>query len=566
MIGRRRGPQRYAELHYLAGGLPFSGLHQPWPEIYIDAPWRLEAGRRLPLFIVVRDADKYPCRVDDLELHSVDPDGVIRSEKLPGCWEFGGRIEGRTAALIDVAAPGDWDFYLEGTARSLSGKGPPPRRFRNQLARGFPEEPLRVRVADRPLPALPGLCRGDPHVHSSATLDQVEFGAPPELIKSCAEACGVHWFALTDHSYDLDDRLDDHLRNDPGLPVWHGQQSELRRINRENGPLAIPGEEVSCRGVDGDTLHLLVLDPPRFFRGRADSGESLFRGPRDHGLEELLEILSGHRALPVSAHTGEKPGRLERLVLGRRAWRLEDLDGLACHQLLSGALDGAFRRGLELWRSLLRSGRTSFALAGGDAHGDFNLSRRIRSPLLSVEHSRRNLFGRYCSAVIAPRGTLDAGGVLPNEADRNPSEQEHGDPEGATRELPGVRGKQVRGVLEELGAGRCLLGDGPLLWYADSAELISLGGCGGDLDHGSLKLRALVTRESGVIERVRLWRGGPAGEECAGEWTPAALEFEISIDPPRGAPGWLRAELRCRDGFAMTNPVFSEDWPADLLQ
>jgi hypothetical protein len=49
----------YVEIHYRAGFLP-SRYYSREPEILADAPWRIEPGLPIPVFLIVKDAHRYP--------------------------------------------------------------------------------------------------------------------------------------------------------------------------------------------------------------------------------------------------------------------------------------------------------------------------------------------------------------------------------------------------------------------------------------------------------------------------------------------------------------------------
>ena len=58
---------RYAETHFKFK-LPWSLLYRPWPEIFTDAPFQFVPGKTPLLWIVVRDAHRFPVAVKSLEI------------------------------------------------------------------------------------------------------------------------------------------------------------------------------------------------------------------------------------------------------------------------------------------------------------------------------------------------------------------------------------------------------------------------------------------------------------------------------------------------------------------
>ena len=58
---------RYAETHFKFK-LPWSLLYKPWPEIIFDAPFQFVPGVEPYLWIVVRDADRFPTTLKNAEI------------------------------------------------------------------------------------------------------------------------------------------------------------------------------------------------------------------------------------------------------------------------------------------------------------------------------------------------------------------------------------------------------------------------------------------------------------------------------------------------------------------
>lgn len=161
-----------------------------------------------------------------------------------------------------------------------------------------------------PLPTLPGLYWGDLHTHSNYTEDQIEFGAPLPETACCARALGLHFIAVTDHSYDMDNLPGDYTRNDPELRKWRQFRAEVAHLNRElDGFIILPGEEVSVGNQRRQNVHCLVLGSGDFYPGAGDSGDRpLFNRPT-LALPELYARVqaSGNGAVIAAAHPREVP-------------------------------------------------------------------------------------------------------------------------------------------------------------------------------------------------------------------------------------------------------------------
>jgi hypothetical protein len=512
-----RGRHAYAELHYAPAGPAFSRLWQDWPEIYADTPWLVFPGDELPLLLTWRDAHRFPCRVHSLRLRWVDPAGATGSCALDFEAELHQELDGAVIGRFRPGGPGSWDLWIEGIAE----QGGRRMAFVNQLARPFAELPLRITAAPGPDPGLPGLAWGDLQAHGSATRDTVEFGPPPELLYEAARTLGLGWFCITDHSYDLDrsNSPDAPPGPDPAQPRWHDLKRRAAALNAQAGPTVLVGEELSCRGLEGGILHLLLLEPERLLAGSPDGGQGLpFRRP-EHDLLSALAAL-GPRGLAVASHPGEGPGRLEHLLLRRRDWSPAELRQLGHWQALNGTEGPSLRKGLRRAVSLWAEGRPGVLLAGNDSHGHFALARELTLPLWAARSHREHLFGRHRSGLLLP------GGVTPD------------------------------GVLGELRAGRVLLGNGPLLCFTDSR--------GEPVFQPEAGPRELLARAGGRLGAIRvldLLAGGPSGERILERHRPDQDSWQKPLpEPPAG--GWLRARLVCDQGFALTQPLFHPDHPA----
>ncbi len=517
MIRRFGQELRYAELHYAPFGKGLSRLWQPWPEVYLDLPHRVTIGQPLPLLAAWADADRFPCELDSFSCQLVSPSGRILHKALNeiGLLHLSERQGGAVLTHLELDEAGDWQIWIDAQAKGPSGT----RRFRNQLAMAFKGEwPLIVRVDSERLPRMEGLMAGDPHVHSSGTFDMIEFGPHPDLLLAAARALELDWFALTDHSYDLDDAIDDVRKQDPGLPRWRAQQDWVRARNPQTDPLVIPGEELSIEGLDGGILHLLLLAPDQFYFGSADGGESAFRRRSEWQLPALLERLRDTKCLPVSAHTREEPGLGERLVLKRRRWEAADMRLLQCQQLLSAAANQDFREGLAISLNLMRKGIGQSWLAGNDSHGHFSIGRSIRWPGRSVSQGRGQLFGRFRSMVLASR----------------------------------YEGGLQQAVLDECAAGRLLLSTGPLLCFEDQAGQRSFGGKWQGAGELELQVRLTAHQPKGFL---RVFREDRGQEKLILE-QPVSRDATFKLDMP--TRGWLRAELDCGTEQAFTNPLLPQ--------
>lgn len=524
----------YAEIHYHFKIAP-SLLYRRRPEIIADAPHRLDPQQALPILVLIKDAHLFPIELLGVEIEIATRPArrfqlFNQRESIAAQWwwrVFHVRLpeEVRGHIKVNVAV----DYRCRGKTY----------RCYNDNYRGASHAPLDVFVAEAPLPTLPNFYHGDLHCHTSATSDQVEYGAPLSAMIELAQAQGLSFFAATDHSYDLDDFEDDYLHNDPELRKWHALREEIRRLNSQpRGFVIIPGEEVSCGNDRGENVHLLVLNHPHFIRGRGDGGEKWLHTKPDHSIAEALTLL-GPEALAFAAHPTVPVPRLEHLLLRRGHWSVHDfeharLNGL---QFWNGKALGE-EEGFAHWRKLLLEGRKLFAIAGNDAHGNFNRYRQIAWPCLSMRENHDHLFGQRRTVVKV------AGGC------------------------------KLDNVLAALHAGRAIITTGPMVDLQVECGIEALAQIG---EHTSAPpthalLSACSAAEFGKLERVIIWRGDLENKREEKWWAcahfPHADEYHVRLPLPATEQRYyLRAEAQtslretasqpAQIFIARSNPIWS---------
>jgi len=510
----------YAEVHYRPRFLP-SLLSMRRPEIVCDAPTRVEKGRSVPLFLFVRHADRYPVTLHEVALHAVYDHGRECIARFP----FGG---------CKIADPIWWDainFMPESTGVlklhphvvvGLNGK---TEQVLVDNYRGTGKSPLIVHVADEPYPGAEGWHHGDLHCHSFHTADQVEFGAPMEAMALAAFSMGLHWLAVTDHSYDLDDAPGDCAAGDPDLPKWKLMRNTAAVL--QSSFTVIPGEEVTCRTKRGKNCHMLAIDSARFISGSGDGGERGLDTATEHSIGEAAAACLEWGGFACAAHPMERVPLLERLILNRGEWDPDDLGtpGISGLQIYNGRRDSGFRRGRSAWKKLLLDGHRMSIFGGSDSHGDFNRRRGIELPLVSVGEALSNTLGCVRTVVRAGSWRKDD-------------------------------------ICAALRSGRSVVTDGPFVDLSLRAgEVVCRPGdtmTGGSF---SIHARFLSSEEFGALKRGTVY-GGITGE--AEERTIAYLGtfmqpyehvFESSTEERRFS--YIRAECETASGrLCLSNPVW----------
>ena len=512
----------YAEIHYRPRGVP-SLLYRPMPEIVTDAPTRVEPGSPVPVYVFIKDAHLFPVTLSMVVVHLMYDDGFERVLRFP-------------YADTHVSEPMWWDAFNIVPERPGSLKIQPHVVVRSggkttvivvDNYRGISHGPLVVRCADQSLPGTPGWFHGDIHCHSEHTADQMEFGAPVEALASAAAALGLDWLAVTDHSYDLDDRPGAWFDPDPALTRWENLRSAVAGLN--GTVTIIPGEEVSCRTAGGRTAHLLALAADRFIPGSGDGGERGLDTATEHSVAEVVRLCRETGGIPIAAHPLEYVPLMERLVLGRGPWKDEDFQtsGLTGMQILNGARDRGFMAGYDAWVRRLLGGERIAICGGSDTHGDMNRRRSVSLPLLWIGETPYHTLGCARTVVRAPS-------------------------------------RDREDILAAIDAGRTVVSDGPFirltvgdgLHAAETGDTIS----GTDLivsaECASISEFGRIT--SGTIHAGDVSVGAEYILATIDAGAPAYRTTLTARTGPRSA-GYVRAECRTEYGaVCITNPVWIE--------
>jgi len=388
----------YAETHYKFKGI-YSRFFKREPEIIADAPIRVEPGQAIPVALLVKDAFRYPIRLNAMTIGLRQGNAVLLKQdftlnEVLDSQRYWYRLFYVTppqgvAGMIEV----DVAIHIVINGRT--------KTYRNDNYRISSHMPLRVLVADDPLPRFPGWHFGDFHYHSNYTEDQVEFGAPLPVAAEMARAMGLSFFAVTDHSYDLDDREDSWVINDPALPKWKRFREEVAALNaRYSGFAILPGEEVSAGNSRNRNVHLLIINDPQFYPGKGDGAERWFRTAPDLSIPQILDAMTPG-ALALAGHPEMPFPFLQWLLIRRGSWSAVDFahDKLHGMQFWNGEFDRSFYLGSTKWIRMLLEGRRMVIVAGNDAHGNFNRFRQIGFPFFTMRETNGQLFGKMRTAV-----------------------------------------------------------------------------------------------------------------------------------------------------------------------
>jgi hypothetical protein len=523
----------YAEIHYTLP-LGLSLVRRNYPEILADLPWRVDRGRPLPILCLVKDAHRYPIALESMAVTIRWPHGGSWKKIFPlGIKSLDTRLWHHVVEIPRENLPQGpvWvDVLFAGRRRGRSFQ------FHNDNYRSLSHAPLRTLLSSESLPGKPNWYPGDPHVHSSYTEDQVEFGAPPDAVVKMAQALGLRWTAITDHSYDLDDLPGHHLGPDPWLGKWRDLQSEIQRLS-ERHPDFVPllGEEISCGSARGRNVHLLALGAESFIPGSGDSAEHWPRTTPTLSIGQVLDRIRRDGGVAYAAHPEEPGSFLERLLLRRGTWSPKDYahTGLSGLQIWNGCRNRGLWQGRDRWIRLLLRGYRLNLIGGNDAHGNFNRFRQLRLPFLSLRESQEQIFGRVHTYVHCP-GDLSRAQIL-----------------------------------RALNDGQAVTTDGPFVTFTVLADRGRKATLGSSLPgrRFTVNISAHSSADFGPLERVDLYRGIIGGKEQRirsyrrGRDFRQAHEATLSAHlNEEGQAAYLRIEAQAglgdRARLAMTNPVW----------
>ena len=449
---------RYAETHFKFK-LPWSLLYKPWPEIIFDAPFQFVPGVSPYLWIVVRDANRFPTTIktaDILLKHNIENafDNTLEKGPQPDISihkdldiEVREQMHFIPLPLGEIPA-GTYEVFCKLTVER-DGKTQTFERW--NLPRLKPV-PLRIKVLNEALPIAPGYAAGEMHCHTHYSADHVEYGATPEVLQLAAKAVGLDFVNCTDHAYDFAFTQEDFTKEaESPVPRFQKLREEIAALpskdeNGEDLPLLLAGEEVSAGNSKGENVHVTVLAPEGYLPGLGDCGRYWLNNKPTLSIKQVLSMTKAHC---FAAHPFQQMGLLEKFIFRRGYWKPEDLNwapqkhAIRGLQFWNGIRDEGFKLGREFWINELGKGNYLLPIGGNDAHGDLNSMTAVDLPLISLKHTRAHTFGNVRTVVRIEDS------VIPNE--------------NATAIPNGVRDPAT---LNEAFAGdNCYITDGPALWW-----------------------------------------------------------------------------------------------------
>ncbi len=517
----------YVEVHYKWEWFP-SRIFMRKPEVIADLPIRLQPDTKLPILCIIKDALRFPTKLNNINITIKNKDSVICEELI----QFAGmKIEERYwSKLLFIDLPSEINGKIDVIVifDLTDAKG---ERYQviNDNLKGLPPLELTVNLSNQELPKLDGWHYGDFHTHSEFTDDKVEFGSPIKSSSILSSALGLDFFIVADHSYNLDNSMEFPFENDASLPRWNALQKLLNEYESNDYSIPIRAEEVSCGNGKGENVHLLILNSPKFIPGNGDCEDNYPDRKPTMTINDVLDLM-GDEAIAVAAHPLDNPSLGQKIIFNRGQWSKEDLkdERIIGLQILNGLPDGAFYDGLELWKELLLEGHKKIILAGNDAHGNFNKFRQIKIPFLSMHQHEKQLFGQVRTALFYSE-------------------------------------KNSASILEAIRKRKAQISTGPIsdiTIVSKEGELFRIGD-ELSLESGELKIQAVSSKEYGKLKKVSVVAGDLTAmrESVLHEFTDFESDhiFEKSMSIGFKSISYIRMET-FTDGankpFSFTNPIW----------
>ncbi len=397
----------YAESHYKFK-LPWSLISEPWPELLLDAPSRVEPQKSWPLWLVARDADLYPVRIHSVRLIFQKGDQVLREVSIPLDLHLDGAFHFVPIAIDTSDLQGEITIHTWIDAERLGASTwkKVRRVFQEWNYPRLTPKPMRVHFLAYPLPKPEGFWAGETHCHTWHSSDPVEFGAPMLVLQQAALSQGLDYVFTTDHSYDFAFRKDNYRQAIDPQFRWQELQKEAQELSTY--PLLIPGEEVSCGNQNGENVHLLVPGFSQYIPGIGDSGRLWFHNHPDLSISQVMQQIGD--APCFAAHPQHPMGWLERKVFRRGPYSHLDIHNpqrfLTGLEFWNGSLDQGFSLGRAFWIQELLQGHPILPIGGNDAHGDLNRATSVRTPLVRLSAGYHRIFGHVRTVLVVENGQV----------------------------------------------------------------------------------------------------------------------------------------------------------------
>ena len=516
----------YAELHFRFKWIG-SLYYQNEPEILADTPYRIEPELPIPILLLIKDSHLYPIKLHHVSVHIFQSNKEVRSIHTSINQKINKRWWDKTI-LIDTK-------YLYGNIKlniefyySVNGQE------KHCTTHNFPQSnshSLNCYISKHPYPKDKFVQYGDLHYHTNLTEDMVEYGAPLRATLIAAQHMGLDFYCTTDHSYDLDDKYNSWTETDPDLNKWKNSRQEIIDINNEDifSSFIIPSEELTLHNHKGQNVHALILNNSKFLSGNGDGAEKYFNFDSQYNTADIYNDLENN-AICIAAHPFEPVSFLHNIFFKRGKWHNKDIihDELAGFQIVNGEIGSGYYKGIKKWVELLLKGIVKYMYAGNDAHGNFNIYRQIKIPMISLFERNKQILGKFRTGVYADKKY------------------------------------DILSVINGLKRGNCFVSNGPLLnLTCDVSDIHYKMGDKIYSNKGKINLTIISSPEFGLIKNILVVKGviGKNKEEdYFAIKNPQKYEvkesFDISVECPCYFRCIINSDSKKENIFALSNPIW----------
>ena len=518
----------YAELHYKFKWIG-SRYFQKEPEILADLPYRVEPDKKIPILLLIKDSNQFPILLDFVSVDIFQLNNKVLSKKYTFKETLNTHWWNKTLYVEKNNIKGNIDievsfFYI------INGKK------KKCITHNYPQahtNKLNTYISNYKFPRCSKTYYGDLHYHTNLTEDMVEFGAPLDSTAITAEALGVDFFCNTDHSYDLDDKIGSWTETDPDLIKWNKSRDEIKNINNDPAytSLIIPSEELSLHNYKGKNIHALILNNNIFLPGEGDGAEKPFNFKSTYNTNTVFEKIEKN-ALCIPAHPFNRVPSLQQFFFKRGVWENKDINSnkIPGFQILNGEYDSNFINSMNIWINLLLKGVKKYIYAGNDAHGNFNIYRQIKTPMLTLSEKKAQMFGYYRTGVFSENLNINS-------------------------------------IIKSMKSGSCFITNGPYLKFSTSIKSKQyMSGSVIRNNTAEIHLHAISSPEFGLIKKIIIIKGiiGEAHEEVCLVIKPnnkyeCKLDYNIFIENKCYYRTRIDVISKKTPIFALSNPIWYEN-------
>jgi hypothetical protein len=285
------------------------------------------------------------------------------------------------------------------------------------------------------------------------------------------------------------------------------------------------GEEVSCGNKKGRNIHLLVINNEQFIEGKGDSAEHWFHNAPTLSLPKVMTKIE-QDALAIGAHISDNhQDPISTVLLKRGVWTEEDIakSNITYIQILNNDTPRSIEYAKKSWISLLLNGYKVIALAGNDAHGHFNLTRKIGMPFFNLMKSKKHIFGNFKTFIKTD----------------SPLTPEN--------------------LVEEFRKNRIIISNGPFTRFMVNEHEIGSTIYVRENDELKVEIYACSTEEFGLLKKIELMSGKKEDERETVEkkWQTLHYNFSQKVTLHWKDQDYFRIEaVTDKKKFCLTNPIW----------